>query len=476
MLVFLTACSAATRSSSDADGQDADLADASSDDSDLADAEVASPIDTGPDAELDGDTDAERTDADEEGDGDVDADLEIEDIRSWTVSFDSSGFHGFDRSYSRSDGSFVVTGMFGELFAMALDTTGSVLWQGQYGFSSDLAFYIVSTVATTDGGILNLSYLDPVYYIIRLGQDGEVRWSARAPHRDQELSGAVELPDGSAVVIARSDDGAAEPIERTTVFRVTPEAEVLWARELSADLDLHPRFITRLGDRTIVAAWLGGYRRVLWLGAFDEDGALLWQRGIDFLGHHRVWDFHGGTSVLAIGGDSTAEPATPWLMTLDGEGSPLWWIRHSLRSADEFRASRITVSPEDEIMWESHLSGVPDSGYWIARLDGEGTVRYQGVLSSSDFSRFTRYGFGADTILFAGDDRFAFESRFGVLRGDPTDPGLCAQLTETEEELTLDSFGTVETDVIVEETSYELAPAMIARRDFWGAIDLTCSE
>lgn len=239
------------------------------------------------------------------------------------------------------DGGFLISGQTqfeappdtdGQLYAVKIDSEGSIEWEGAYGGS--LYESGGSAIQTADGGFFLLGWTRSFgagqkdWYLVKTDAQGNEQWSETyGDSNNQSASSIVEGPNGSYILVGGGGQ------QNARIIRIDVSGNVIWQKTYAHPEGSGSNYLFDClvkPDSTIVA--VGGSNNLAegdagWLLKTDSEGTLLWQRKYNKnsqtdLFYSVLATDDGGflLSGQAVNEETNSQDA--WLLKVDSVGCP----------------------------------------------------------------------------------------------------------------------------------------------------------
>lgn len=269
--------------------------------------------------------------------------------------------------------------------------SGELLWS-QVIAESMYSAYIHDLIRVGDGAFVAVGVDDGKPVMFKFDQDGNVLWSKRI---DNSYYGGiffrvVELANNDLVVAGRYVTGDITEESEIEVMRITAEGGIVWGVRSSMDRAQSATGITIGPDSALLVTGNlekadGGFDG--YVGAFDLDGALLWDRSFTAdsvtISPNDVLYTEAGTIEIIGMVQYTSVQSDCMHMRLDGDGHLIVAQRYgqsTLQSGFEQLQAVIADGPNDCIIAGYNAYGDPVSGSSVL-LVSTGTTPTNGCES-----------------------------------------------------------------------------------------------
>ncbi|ASJ03056.1 hypothetical protein A3L09_07205 [Thermococcus profundus] len=218
----------------------------------------------------------------------------------WQKTYGGSDYDGAHSVAIANNGDIIVAGGTSsfsaskvDVWVLRLDSKGNVKWQKTYGGSD---YDSASAVAITDdGGIIVAGHTESFgaggkdVWVLRLDENGNVKWQKTYGGTKDDEANAVAIASNGDIIVAGGTWSFGTDKENAWILRLDENGNVKWQKTCggSDEDDAHAVAITPNGN-IIVAGWTGSFGGV-WVLRLPPDGNL---PDCDFCGdsHAQVTD------------------------------------------------------------------------------------------------------------------------------------------------------------------------------------------
>jgi hypothetical protein len=271
------------------------------------------------------------------------------------------------------------------------DHTGAVVWsedeRGERGLGAsaidvgvDAEGFVHALVQETVTSVLseNGATFDSRLVVLRYGPDGSHRWRWERDHPPAEPwqayspTGVLSLDEGSSRVVAMAFDEPIVSIELDRFGNVIEEHPL----DAPEDLSTYDARVSLAGARTCVVSSRDSSNGAVWVGSFDEHGALVWA---DEFGSN-----DDDPTVVVAAADGGAYLS--WITRLpngrelqlrryDADGAQIWTLPLSPSAVgNAWSAGALDCAGNLLLAGERH------SDPWVAAFDPDGTELWTGTI------------------------------------------------------------------------------------------------
>lgn len=227
------------------------------------------------------------------------------------------------------------------LTLMEIDNRGSILWKKSHKLDG---FKNITTILVNNTEISVVGNTDDKGKLWKFDRSGNLK-----NEFDVGLSGVSRSlleADGSVVLIRDDNDKSGVSIVKLDKdFKISDKKHYsLGAKHVATDIAL-------MGDKSIISVgWIKRKdevnQRNYWIGSFDENSAILWQRSYDFVGGFSSVSALGKRYAVAAGsgGDGSLRIAA-----IDLENGNIMWSRKVVDATNKWNFSAIDIDVDLEL-------------------------------------------------------------------------------------------------------------------------------
>ncbi|WP_087037751.1 hypothetical protein [Thermococcus litoralis] len=252
------------------------------------------------------------------------------------------------------------------------NVSASSCWIGNYGESFE------DVLATSDGrvfavgnSVLSVNLRgEPLWAITTARRDVEIHRIAFTSEKDLVVAGKGFIAKFSqtgdllwmkklnAMDIATTPNGEIIFVSGNMLVSLTPEGQIKWVKKAMKQNQSSLEFsgVTASEDKIFVVGYTfaPGEDHNAWIGAFDFEGNVLWQRAIN-LGYDEFADKVDVSNVSAVVAGVSGSQHAPWIgeyfvIKLDREGDLIW--------AREFLPLNLSEKISESIFWSIKINDV----------------------------------------------------------------------------------------------------------------------
>lgn len=313
----------------------------------------------------------------------------------WVQVYRTGSYEEINSVRETDDGGFVTVGYSsGNIWVMKLDATGAVVWQNTYGSSQTQ--YGEDIITTSDGGFIVAGYNstfgqgDSDALVIKLNSDGTVAW--------QNMYGSSTLDDEALSIIETSDGGFFVVGNTGTisndvwVAKLNADGSVAWERDFTTISHETANAAVELSDGSLVVVGttdIGGTSANFQglVIKLDANGGLIWQNtygGSSSEFAHSVSATNDGGFVVS--GETLSFGAGSydvWVIRLNGDGTTVWQNSYGGSNSEYGRSIAATSDGGFVFTGESSSFAVGFSDAWAVKLNGDGSVAWENAYGSS---------------------------------------------------------------------------------------------
>jgi len=328
-----------------------------------------------------------------------------------------------------SDGNYIAAGEKDpqRLWVAKLSGNGSTLWEKTYQVGPFGSGGLVQE--TQEGGFIVVGTLTagaPLenILVLKLTATGLTEWQKVYTSAEDDIPKAIrQTSDGGYVIVGYKNvpypDAQLGYDQAMLVTKLNADGSVLWYKTIKGSEGFDIAYDvqeTSEGDYVVVGqSRISGYLRV-WVGKFDNSGAIIWQNSYSASGGIE----HGGYTVIVtandqylVGGQLSIPGVTrisAWSLMLNSNGTPIWekMYQGNAQNGDELNGFRTLMATSDGGFLGAGFSftgfATPHNG-WTVKLNSTGDVTWSTKVdlgSTSDESFFGLASLPTGGYMFAG--------------------------------------------------------------------------
>lgn len=368
----------------------------------------------------------------------------------WSRTYGGSYSDEFSIVIPTSDGGFAAAGqtysfgvMYGGVWVVRTNSTGSLMWQNTYSSSSG-ASVATSMIQTSDGGfaVAGFTYASGQgisdVWVLKLNAAGLIAWQKTYGGTGGESGYSIwQTSDGGYIVAADTDSFGAGNID-FMLLKLTSSGNLLWQKTYgTSGNDESPASVQQTSDGGYIVA---GYSGMLGRGeAFASGPTDFWVLKLEVNGGISWQKFYGGSSEefandiqqTSDGGYIVAGYSSSfsggynydcWIVKLDSSGGVDWQKAYGGTGDDYAQSVRQTSDGGYIVAGKSASIGAMDGDCWVIKLDPTGAIVWQKGYSGAGDDEANSVRQTSDGGYIIGGNSFSpqsYNSDAWVLRTDP---------------------------------------------------------
>jgi uncharacterized delta-60 repeat protein len=315
----------------------------------------------------------------------------------WVKTFQGDITDGVEAVAVAPNGDVVVAGTTNNAaWVLRLDEKGNVKWGKTYGMG---VLSKAASVAVADNGDVivagwtqGLSAGEVDFWVLRLDENGKVKWEKTYGGDDEDYAHAVAIAKNGDIIVVGDTKSFGPSFTSVWVLRLDGGGNIKWQKTYGSDGDetAYAVAITKNGDIIVAGDTnsFGAGGSDFWVLRLDENGNVRWQRtyGGDGEDHARAVAIAKNGDIIVAGTTESfgAGGYDAWVLRLDEKGNVKWEKTYG-NMADDY-ANAVAVAPNGNIVV---------GGNHLFALDPNGNLKWS-------------KGIGATDIKLLGDGTMAF--------------------------------------------------------------------
>lgn len=275
------------------------------------------------------------------------------------------------------------------LWAASAGGQSSYSWVASYGGLEDEHAWVVE--ATEDGEYAvagwtqSFGVIEVGAWVVKLREDGTVRWQKVYNEREECASFVQETSDGGLALAGLSSSGAGG--YDFWVMKLRDDGSIEWQNAYGGSEDDQASCIRRTSDGGYVVAGetqsFGEGDWDIWILKLDASGAIQWQKtyggsGVDTSSAEPiVQTTDGGYAVCGRTESFGAGAGDFFVFKLRADGSVEWQRSYGGADYDYAHAIRQTTDGGYVVAGDTMSFGAGDSDVWVVKLDPSGAIQWQ---------------------------------------------------------------------------------------------------
>jgi PGF-CTERM protein len=310
-------------------------------------------------------------------------------------------------------------------YVAMLDRSGETKWERSYGGSGVDHIYDVEEVE--DGYLLAGMSAEESGdawdgWVLKIGPDGEKRWSKTYGERGPEEFWSLAKSGDSIYVSGWTDDrGSAE----AWAMKLTGDGEELWSETYDTprsgtDEYVNSVFVTDSGELLMTGSTVSDRADPAdaWVLKVDGDGEREWSKTYGKRGYDRIHDAtvasDGGFVLAGRTASHGAGGEDGWMLNINDEGEKQWDRTFGTERDDAFYGIHNDPDGGYVLSGTKHMLGDQGADGWVVKTDAEGERDWARTYGGSYWDKFWPVIEGHDGgYLAIGESTSYSESRDG---------------------------------------------------------------
>ena len=316
--------------------------------------------------------------------------------RAWSRRYGPDDESLFHDAVPTRDGGYLFVGNVGyeasRALAVKTDPWGVTEWSRTYG-SEDA--YFETAVQVEDGyllaGVANIRVdaLDPDEsdgWVVRVGADGDVRWTRRYdPATNTNVSAVVSMPDGFLFAGTTGPSDPDSDRNAAWILATDENGERRWSERYRSATSQIVTCLVAQDDRYVFGGSVGigsGSTEDGWLVAIDADGRELWNRTYGRpVGGDRIEDAlatdDGGYLFAGVTAFSRHDEGVSWLAKLRADGALDWQRTYDHRGDWAWTQGVVRRGDGYVLVGEREPKSTENRGAWLVGVDSTGNPNWR---------------------------------------------------------------------------------------------------
>ncbi|AJC71708.1 hypothetical protein X802_05650 [Thermococcus guaymasensis DSM 11113] len=250
-------------------------------------------------------------------------------------------------------------------------------------------------------------------WVLRLGSDGNVKWSRTYGGLMYDHANAVTVAPNGDIVLAGDTASFGAGSHDVWVLRLDRGGNVKWQKTYGGPgwEEAKAVLIAPNGD-IIVAGYMDGD---IWVSRLDANGNIKWQKtygGNDEEEAYAIALAQNG-DIIVVGYTYSFGAGAPfysnvWVLRLDENGSVRWQKTYGGFRDDRAYAVAVTKNEDIVVAGYTRSFGSGREDVWVLRLDSDGNVKWQKTYGGDNNERAYRAVIekGGDILIAGGTKSF----------------------------------------------------------------------
>ena len=280
-----------------------------------------------------------------------------------------------------------------DAWVLKLDSDGSIDWQKRYGGPSDDDDFPLAVQQTSDGGYIVAGYtgitldfpiIQPLYdmWAMKLDSSGSIEWQYKYDLNDEDYANSIqETSDGGYIMAGETVNGAGG--SDFLVLKLNSDGIIAWQKSYGGTGGEKAQSIVETDSGYVVAGGtysFGVLGSDMWILNLDTDGNIVWQKTYGSAEDEWAQSIRttadGGYVVAGYTWSFGAGNGDFWVLKLNSDGSTYWQRRYGGLDPDY---SYCVQQTEDEGYAAAGLTfsfGAGQCDFWVLRLASDGSIDF----------------------------------------------------------------------------------------------------